>query len=132
MTVHYSGKMPERNFTIRDFCANGVTLTSFHMYRNHKSNKRNIIVSFRSHGLIGTIRTTCCEDSFAIDVAWGRDFSHYPNERCLTTECKTLREAKSILFVWFRSHGFRLHSNTPTVPRVEFKNFQGTISPFLF
>ena len=132
MSIHYRGKIPERNFTIRDFHANGVTLTSFHMYRSYKSNKRNLICAFRSHGFTGIIRTTCYEDSFAVDVVWGKDFAFYPNERCLTTECKTLREAKSILFVWFRENGFKLHNDTPTVPRVEFKHFQGTVSPFLF
>lgn len=132
MSVRYSGKMPERNFTIRDFHANGVTLTSFSKWRGHKSNKRNIRCIFRSHGFTGIIRTTCYEDSFAVDVIWGRQWALYPNKQCLTTECKTLREAKSILFVWFREHGFKLHSNTSTLPSVRFKHFQGTLSPFLF
>lgn len=132
MAVHYRGKVPERNFTIHDFHANGVTLTSFSMWRGHKSKKRNIRYVFKSHGFIGIIRTTCYENSFAVDVVWGKQWALYPNESCLTTECKTLREAKSILFVWFREHGFKLHSATQVVPRVEFKNFQGTVSPFLF
>lgn len=130
MAIHYSGKMPERNFTINDFNANGVILTSIHMWRNHKSNKRNLRCVFRSHGFTGIIRTTCYKDSFAIDVVWGHHWGLHPNERCLTTKCKTLREAKSILFVWFREHGFKLHSNAKTVPRVTFQGFQEMVYPF--
>jgi len=131
MSVHYRGNVPERNFTIHDFHANGITLTSFQMYRNHKSNKRHIRCVFRSHGFTGIIRTTCYENSFAVDVIYGKQCDLYPNDSCLTTECKTLREAKSILFVWFRENGFKCSPTTKVLPSVKFKYFQGTVSPFL-
>jgi hypothetical protein len=132
MSVQYRGKEPERNFCINDFYANGVVIVGFGIWRHHQTNKRHLSCTFKSNGLSGTIRTTCYGDTFAIDVRWGRRFAGYCEETCLTTECKTLREAKSILYVWFREKGFVVPKHTEVTKSLEFKDYQGTLSPFIF
>jgi hypothetical protein len=132
MSVKYRGETPERNFSIRDFYTEGVVIVSFAIWRDYQTNKRHLSCTFRSNGLSGTIRTTCYDDTFAIDVRWGRRFAGYCEETCLTTECKTLREAKSILFVWFREHGFSRPKHAEVTKSLEFKDYQGTLSPFIF
>ena len=103
MAVIYQGNIPKRNYSLKDFHDKGVILCWVVKYYRHKTNKPSIRVIFRSNGLLGEIRTTCYGDSYAVDVRWG----WYTNQqKCLTTECKSLREAKSILYEWFKSKGF--------------------------
>lgn len=112
--IKYRGEPPTQNYTTKDFYDNGIVISGFIRYKD----KNGLKVIFRSNGLLGIIRTTCYGNTFAVDVWWGQG----SNEKtCLTTECKSLREAKSILFVWFKSKGFRLpKSYTDSNPYLQY------------
>lgn len=131
MSVQYRGIKPERNYRIIDFYNNGVVVSWFAKFRKHKTNKPLIRCIFRSNELLGEIRTTCYGDTFAVDVKceWGTD-------SCLTTECKSLREAKSILFEWFKSKGFSVSKsvtdNNWRKNALAFQNEQLNLNPFIF
>jgi hypothetical protein len=99
MSVDYRGKTPERNYNLSDFYKNGVVISWFAKFKT--SGIPQIRIVFRSNGLLGEIRT--CGDGFAVDAWWGWSTNQ---RQCLTTECKSVREAKSILFEWFKSKGF--------------------------
>lgn len=101
MSVAYRGPVPKQNYTVNDFYNKGVVISLVRKFKDYYTQKPMIGIVFRSNGLLGEIRST--GDSFAIDVQWG----WWSNEQtCLTTECKSLREAKSILYTWFESKGF--------------------------
>lgn len=103
MAVIYRGKTPDRNYSIKDFYDNGIVLSWAIRFYTHDTKQPRIRAIFRSNGLLGEIRTTCYGDTYAVDVRWGW---HSNEDQCLTTECKSIREAKSILFEWFKSKGF--------------------------
>lgn len=108
MAVIYRGETPDKNYSIKDFYANGVVVSWMaKFYQNGNPALRCI---FRSNGLLGEIRS--CGNTFAVDVKWGWSSD---TQRCLTTECKSIKEAKSILFIWFKSKGF-------SVPKKETDN----------
>lgn len=103
--IKYRGKIPERNYSLRDFYENGVVLHWAVRFYDYDKKVPMIRAIFRSNGLLGEIRTTCYGDAYAVDVVWGMS----TNERaCLTTECSSIRQAKSILFEWFKSKGFKI------------------------
>ena len=120
---------PEKNFPINDFYKKGVILYGFNISRHYKTNRRHIICTFKSNGLQGTIRTTCYGDTYAIDVRY-YESGPFITDKCLTTECKTLREAKSILYCWFRNKGFKVQ-NKQVPSMLKLKNYKGVLSPFL-
>lgn len=102
MSVYYKGPIPDKNYSVSDFRDKGIILV---WYRKFMSDKiPSLRAVFRSNGLIGEIRTTCYGNTYAVDVRWG-----WWSDRqcCLTTECKTIREAKSVLFLWFKSEGYK-------------------------
>jgi hypothetical protein len=103
MAVLYRGPKPSKNYSLKDFYKNGIVISWWAKFKNN--NKTCLRVIFRSNGLLGEIRTTADSKSYAIDVRWGWWSSQ---ESCLTTECKSLKEAKSILFEWFKSKGYTL------------------------
>lgn len=101
MSIEYKHIKPDRNYKLSDFRQYGIVVTRYGRFT--VDSKSHIRVIFRSNGLLGEIRSTCDGNTYAVDAWWG----WYSNQRvCLTTECKTLREAKSILFMWFKSKGF--------------------------
>jgi hypothetical protein len=102
MSVKYIGKIPERNYSVSDFNNHGIVISWAARFRDI-NNKPAYRCIFRSNGLLGEIRTTCFGDTFAVDVRWGWSSDQ---ERCLTTECGSIRESKSILFEWFKSQGY--------------------------
>lgn len=102
MSVEYRAPIPDRMYTTKDFYDKGIILTQYlRVPFNTKGQPQWARFVFRSNGLLGTIRYTCYGTSWAVDIQteWG-------NETCLTTECKTIREAKSILYAWFKGEGF--------------------------
>jgi hypothetical protein len=104
MSVQYTGIKPDRNYSVTDFRDHGIILMSFMKFKSGNDNIPSLRIIFRSNGLLGEIRTTCYGNAYAVDVEWG----WYSDRRqCITTECKSLREAKSILFMWFKSKGFK-------------------------
>ena len=103
MSVQYNGLKPDRNYSLNDFRDKGVILISFIKFKSGNDNIPSLRIIFRSNGLLGEIRTTCYGNTYAVDVEWGW---WSDRKRCLTTECKSLREAKSILFTWFKSMGY--------------------------
>jgi hypothetical protein len=129
MSVIYSGKKPDRNYSLKDFEDNHIILWWVAKFKSYE-NMPMLRIVFRSNGLIGEIRTTCNGNTYAIDVEWGW---WSDRKRCLTTECKSLREAKSILFLWFQSKGFnRTESQIKTEPYssdLSLNNRQLTFSP---
>lgn len=128
MSVAYTGEKPDKNYSIRDFYKKGVILYSFIHYRHYKTNHRHISCNFKSNGLQGTIRTTCYGDTYAVDVRY-YDNGPFIKDQCLTTECRTIREAKSILYMWFKKHNFKIDNNVHHLLRL--KNYKGSLSPFL-
>lgn len=61
---------------------------------------------------------------------------HTNEQTCLTTECKSLREAKSILFEWFKSKGFSVSKketdNNWSKAHWAYQNVQLNLNPFIF
>jgi len=116
MPVHYTGEIPDRNYSVEDFRLKKIILTSYIRSRTAYNKSIFFRAVFRSNGLLGTIRSTCYSDlngrpfEYAVDVIaeWG-------TEHCISTECKSIREAKNILYMWFKSKGF-------SVPVAEIKN----------
>ena len=102
MAVQYKGEKPDKNYSINDFRDHGIILTWYARFMSDKT--PSLRACFRSNGLSAEIRTTCYGDTYAVDVRWGW---WSDRQQCLTTECKTIREAKSILFLWFKSKGYR-------------------------
>jgi hypothetical protein len=131
MAVIYRGDLPDKNYSIMDFYQNGVVVSWMAKFRHHETKKIKIRCIFRSNGLLGEIRS--CGDTFAIDIQWGWGSD---TQRCLTTECKTLREAKSILFIWFKSKGFSLPKketdNDWRKNHLAYNNQQLNLNPFVF
>ena len=129
MSVIYSGKTPERNYSLNDFYKNGIVISWVRRFES--DGKPAIRVIFRSNGLLGEIRTTCYGDRYAVDVTW-----EWGMDRCLTTECKTIREAKSILFEWFKSKGYSLSKKETDSSwrknHLAYQSVQLTLSPFVF
>lgn len=103
MSVQYKGPKPDKNYNTIDFRNKGIDVMILAKWKHWEENFPCIRVIFRSNGLCGEIRTCCYGDSFAVDFAWGW---HTNENVCLTTECKTLREAKSILYMAFKEKGF--------------------------
>lgn len=101
MAVQYRGKVLYSNCKLIDFFENKVYLTMFLKFQIYKCDFTSIRAVFRSNGYLGEIRTTCYGDSYAVDfdTEWGMS-------RCLTTECKSLQEAKDVLFTEFSKVGF--------------------------
>lgn len=132
MAVIYDGKMPDRNYSLKDFNDNYIILWRIAKFKSY-DNIPMLRIIFRSNGLIGEIRTTCYGNTYAIDVEWGW---WSDRKKCLTTECKSLREAKSILFLWFQSKGFnRTESQIEAEPYAGYlslNNKQLTFSPLYF
>ncbi len=130
MAVIYRGKLPERNYSIKDFYDNGVVLSWAKRFYAHDTKKPHIRAVFRSNGLLGEIRTTCYGDTYAVDVRWGWGTAE---RTCLTTECKSIREAKSILFEWFKSKGFvvpkRITDNDWSKNYLAYQNVQLNLFP---
>lgn len=108
MSVKYQGIKPDRNYSTKDFLDKKIVITRLSRGRNYK-NEIYFRAVFRSNGLLGVIRSTCYSNvnngnfEYAVDVSWG-----WHEDTCLTTECKTIREAKNILFMWFESKGFSI------------------------
>lgn len=103
MSVIYKGQTLYSNAKISDFLKKDIFLTMLLKWVDYKG-LHHIRGVFRSNGLLGEIRTTCYGDTFAVDVKWG----WRSNEcQCLTTECKTIQEAKNILLTWFHNEGFK-------------------------
>jgi len=132
MAVQFRGKKPQRNYSLQDFYNNGVVISWFAKFITGTNNFSSIRCVFRTNGLLGEIRTTC-HGQFAVDVWWG----WHTNERsCLTTECKNIREAKSILFEWFQSKGFSVPKKVTDTDwskqTLAYQNVQLSLSPFLF
>lgn len=132
MSVQYRGKVPDRNYTVNDFYNNGVVISWFAKFKTYEG---HVVIRciFRSNGLLGEIRTTCYGDTFAVDVWWG----WWTNEQtCLTTECHSLREAKSILFEWFKSKGFaiprKVTSNDWSKNHLRYQDVQLNLNPIVF
>lgn len=133
MAVIYRGEIPNKNYTVIDFYNKGVVISWFVRFKDYSRGNSNIRCIFRSNGLLGEIRTTAYGDSFAVDVEWG----WYTNQKtCLTTECKSLREAKSILYIWFKSKGFSIPKsitdNDWSKNTLKFDNVQLNLNPILF
>lgn len=103
MSVIYRGKILYKNAKVSDFLEKKIFLTMLLKWKDYKG-LHHIRAVFRSNGLLGEIRTTCYGDAFAVDVKWGW---HTFEQRCLTTECKTIQEAKNILLTWFHEQGFK-------------------------
>jgi hypothetical protein len=101
MSVLYNGEIPTKNYSLDDFRNHRIIMIWCNRFMSDKI--PSIRACFRSNGLSGEIRTTCYGDTYAVDVRWGW---WSDRQRCLTTECKTIREAKSILFLWFASKGY--------------------------
>lgn len=101
MSVICRGNYDYSNAKLKDFSDNKIYLTMFCKFRNYKDTFSLIRAVFRSNGLLGEIRTTCYGDTLAVDVS-----SEWGESRCLTTECKSVQEAKNILLTWFKSKGF--------------------------
>jgi hypothetical protein len=101
MSVTYKGTKPKRNYTVNDFRDNKVILTKILRWTSYDGHP-NMRAFFRSNGFSAEIRTTCYHDTYAIDVRT----NWWNKSTCLTTECKSLKEAKSILFTWFEEQGF--------------------------
>ena len=131
MAVQYRGKIPDKNYSVIDFYNNGVVISWFAKFKDYNTKNSHIKCIFRSNGLLGEIRTTCYGNSFAVDVR-----SEWRTQRCLTTECKSLREAKSILFMWFKEQGFSIpkHITDKDWNRgyLTFNNVQLNLNPILF
>lgn len=125
MSVQYRGPLPDRNYTTKDFLDKGIVITQFLKSVTHE-NKHWMRVVFRSNGLLGSIRRDCYDKSWCIDVRteWSQ------GDRCITTECKSLREAKSILYEWFKSHGFV--RNVPSHHYLSIGGRQLQFSPLIF
>jgi hypothetical protein len=125
--VQYRGKIPDRNYSLKDFYDHGIIISWVAKYV-HES-KPALRCIFRSNGLLGEIRTTCYGTSYAVDVEWG----WHTNERaCLTTECKSIKEAKSILFEWFKSMGFQRKCTDWTAQSLQIAGKQLSLSSFVF
>lgn len=103
MSYQYRGPKPERNYTVKDFQEKGITVRVGAKWKDYTKGFPSITVGFRSNGLRGTIRTSCYGNTFCVDFRWGW---HTSEETCLTTECKSIREAKSILYMAFKEKGF--------------------------
>ena len=125
--------IPDKNYSVDDFYKKGVVLTSVNKSYHYQTNKPKIRITFRSNGLLGLIRTTCYGDTYAVDVRWG----WWTNEdTCITTECKSLREAKSVLYMWFKSKGF-VKSNEELKTNwswntMKLPNIQLNLNPIIF
>lgn len=100
MAVIYRGEKPTQNYPLSAFLEKAIDLSWCIRFRNYK-NEPQFRAIFRSNGLLGEIRS--CGKTWAVDVRWGWSSDQ---QSCLTTECKNIREAKSILFLWFKSKGF--------------------------
>lgn len=122
MSVIYKGEKPTKNYSVNDFRDRGIILTWYTRFISDKTPSMRAF--FKSNGLIGEIRTTCYGDTYAVDVRWGW---WSDRQQCLTTECKTIREAKSILFLWFKSKGYqRTNEQLSQEPYSSFLKFEGT------
>lgn len=99
--VIYRGKQPDRNYTLDDFIDKDIIVTWVKRFRDSEDNPA-LRAMFKSNGLYGEIRTTCTGKTYAVDVAWS-----WSDSKCLTTECTSIREAKSILYMWFKDQGFK-------------------------
>lgn len=127
MSVIYRGKKPDRNYTVNDFYNNGVVISWFAKFRMY-TGENCIRCIFRSNGLLGEIRS--CGNTFAVDVMSGWSTSLH---NCLTTECKSVREAKFILFEWFKSQGFRKSdAQLDYGTYLAFDSTQLNLNPFIF
>lgn len=127
MSVTYRGITPERNYSLKDFYENRIVIAWLSKFKNGDGTPQLRVV-FRSNGYLGEIRTTCYGTSYAVDVRW-----EWGTDRCLTTECKSIREAKSILFQWFKEKGFYRKSFSGWRERdLAYQNVQLTLSPFIF
>lgn len=103
MSVIYRGPKPDRNYSTKDFKDKGIDVMILAKWKDHYKHFPCIRVIFRSNGLCGEIRTTCYGNTFAVDFAYGW---HTNENNCLTTECKSIKEAKSILYMAFKEKGF--------------------------
>jgi hypothetical protein len=99
--VNYRGPIPDRVYNLSDFLSKNIILSW--KIRFKTDNKPSLRAVFRSNGLIGEIRS--CGNTLAIDVRWGW---WTDQQSCITTECKNMKEAKSILYMWFKSKGYTL------------------------
>lgn len=104
MSVIYRGTKPSRNYSLKDFRRHDITLALFLKWKHYEKGFNMLRVVFRTNGLLAEISSVYDGSKFAIDTYWG--WSH-GKQQCLTTECKSLREAKSIVFQWFKEQGFR-------------------------
>jgi len=131
MSVIYRGKTPERNYSLKDFYDKGIVISWVAKFETSEIPQLRCV--FRSNGLLGEIRTTCYGDAFAVDVQWGW---RTDERRCLTTECKSIREAKSILFEWFKEKGFsvprKITNSDWSKYTLAFQDVQLSLSPFIF
>lgn len=129
MSVKYEGKQPDKNYSLKDFENNEIILWSFMKFKSYE-NVPMLRIIFHSNGLIGEIRTTCYGNTYAVDVEWGW---WSDRKKCLTTECKSLKEAKSILFTWFKSKNFKKSESElkyePYSSYLSLHNKQLTFSP---
>jgi hypothetical protein len=129
MSFKYSGPIPDRNYSLNDFYDKRIILWMFCKFKTY-DNIPSLRIVFRSNGLIGEIRTTCYGNTYAVDVEWGW---WSDRRRCLTTECKSLREAKSILFMWFKSKGYNRTeeqiANEQYASYLSLNNIQLTFNP---
>lgn len=127
MAVIYREPIPDINPKLSDFVKHGVVPSFFVKWRQYDTGAGMFRCGFKSNGLYGEIRTTCYGNSLAVDVEW--DAFH--GKSCLTTECRTVREAKAILFTWFRGQGFSL-KEIKHKPNLAVHGHQLRLSPFLF
>lgn len=104
MSYTYRGTKPDRVYKCQDFYDKGIILSQYLRVPNRtRGQDQWARFVFRSNGLMGIIRYSCYCDTWCVDVQDSWHYGHY----CLTTECRTISEAKSILYIWFKEHGFK-------------------------
>lgn len=119
-------------YKVKDFLKKGILITGVLRWKDYR-NIPNIRVFFRGENLFAEIRTTCYGNTFAVDISKANNHWYHRTDSCLTTECKTLQEAKNIVWAWFESENWHKepYYNTYFTPMSQLSHYKPIIEYFL-
>ena len=126
----YKGNNPEKvNVKTCDFYNKGIILTQYGRTFKSKYTEAWARFIFKSEGLMGIIRRDCYNKNWCVDV----QNSWWNGDTCLTTKCKTIQEAKDILYQWFKEQNFKkIHSDYYDKITLSLNNHQIRFNPIIF
>ncbi len=121
---------PQAKYTVKDFLRKGIIITCVLRFKNQ--NRPHCRIFFRGENLFAEIRT-CCYGTLAIDTSKASSNYNTKDEQCITTECKSMREAKSMVWSWFESQGWHQKAsyNAHFTPMKELSHYKPIINYYL-